>query len=352
MADNSSSEKTEEPTPKRLRDAFKKGQVAKSKEIVSSVLILGLFGLLWGLRDFFLQHTKNLMQLPVNFIKLPFEDALSKSLSGIMFEFIIISSPFIGGAFILGLAGNMLQFGFLTSFEPLKPDIKKIDPVEGFKKLFKLDNFIELIKSITKVFFLGYFVYMVVKDSLNILVRIPYMGVNGIFCALGTIFKKLTLYSALCFITISIFDYVYQKYAFLKKNRMTKDEVKREHKEMEGDPEIKKERKKIHRELLSGDISQGTKKSTVIVTNPTHVAVGIYYKRDQTPLPQVTIKGIDMMAQQIIKIADHAGIPIYQDVELARNLYSRVQVEKHVPPELLQPVAVVLRWVYKMYGQA
>ncbi len=352
MADDNNSEKTEEPTPKRLRDAFKKGQVAKSKELVSSVLILGLFGLLWGLREFFLQHTKNMIRLPVKFINLPFEDALFKTLSGIIFEFIIISLPFVCCAFILAVAGNMVQFGFLISFEPLKPDIKKINPAEGFKKLFKLDNFIELIKSILKVFFLGCFVYMVVKNSLNFLVRIPYMGANGIFCALGTIFKQLMLYSALCFITLSIFDYFYQKHSFIKKNRMTKDEVKREHKETEGDPEIKRERKKIHHELLSGDITQGTKKSTVIVTNPTHVAVGIYYKRGNTPLPQVTIKGIDMMAQQIIKIADNAGIPIYQDPPLARKLYARVKVEEHVPLDLLQPVAAVLHWVYHMYGQA
>lgn len=351
MADDSTAEKTEKPTPKRLRDARKKGQVAKSKEIVSSILIIGLFGLLWGLKDFFLQHTKNLVRLPVSFINLPFEAALSKTLTGMLSEFVIISLPFVCGAFVLGLVGNFGQFGFLISFEPVKPDLKKINPVEGFKKIFQLDNFIELIKSIFKVIFLGSFVYIVVRDSLNILVRIPYLAANGIFCALGTIFKKLMLYSAFCFIAISIFDHFYQKFSFTKKNKMTKDEVKRENKEMEGDPDIKRERKKIHRELVATDTTQSTQKSTVIVTNPTHVAVGIYYKPGETPLPQVTVKGLDMMAQQIIKIAGDAGVPIYQYPELARKLYSRVQVESYIPAELLQPVAAVLRWVYKMHGQ-
>jgi type III secretion protein U len=348
MADNSTSEKTEEPTPKRLRDARKKGQVAKSKEIVSTVLIIGLFSLLWGLRYFFLEHAKNLLQLPVSFINLPFKDALSKIVMGITYEFIIVSIPFVCGAFILGVVGNLIQFGFLVSFEPIKPDFKKINPVEGFKRLFNLDNLVEFVKSIAKVCFLGFFVYMVIKNHFNILVRMPYMGANGIIFVIETIIKKLMIYSSLCFIVLSFFDHFYQKFSFTKKNKMTKDEVKREHKEMEGDPDIKRERKKIHGELIASDNAQGVKKSTVIVTNPTHVAVGVYYKRGETPLPQVTVKGVEIMALQIIKMADDAGVPVYQNPKLARELYSGVQIGGFVPSNLLPMVAQVLRWVYQM----
>ncbi len=351
MSKKSSGEKTEKPTPKRLRDLRKKGQVAKSKEIVSASVILGLFCIFWLLKDYFFSHMQKLIMLPTMYMQLPFKVALGNVTRGVFMEFVYLSAPFIIGAIAFAVLSNIIQFGVLFAIHPLKPDINKLNPVEGFKKIFNINNLIELIKSVVKITFLATLIYLVIKSSLPTLVHIPYLGVNGILAALGMTLKKTVAYTALAFISVAIFDYFFQKYYFIRKNRMTKDEVKRDYKEMEGDPTIKSRRKRLHRELATSDMIQGAKKSTVVITNPTHVAIGIYYAKNETPLPVVKVKGADNLARIIIEAAKEAGVPVAQDIKLARRLYKEAQIDQYVPSDLLKPVAAVLSWVYQLEDQ-
>lgn len=168
--------------------------------------------------------------------------------------------------------------------------------------------------------------------------------------ALGALVTEIMAYTAVAYIIVGAFDFAFQRFNHTKQLMMTKDEVKREHKDSEGNPEIKGKRKQLHQEMMQSGIAENTRKSSVVVTNPTHVAVALYYQKDETPLPMVMAKGEDLLAKRIMRIAEEEGIPIMRNVPLARALNERVEVEQYVPSDLLEPVAEVLRWVQGLDG--
>lgn len=342
------SEKTEQPTPKKLRDARKKGQVAKSKEISSAAGIIGLFGVIWLAWGFYIDNLKEMILIPTGFYEVPFEQALPSVLAGVARKFIILSLPAVAAGLVLGVLSNFFQIGGLFAIESIKPDIKKINPVQGFKKIFSLNNLVELIKSIIKILFLSILLWMVIKDAVDSLLKMPHAGLGGIMTILPAVMMKIVIYTSFAFIVVAIADFFFQKYMHVKKLKMSKDEVKREYKEMEGDPIIKGKRKQLHRELAMNDTVQKARKANVIVTNPTRLAVAIYYDKDETPLPIVLTKGENLLAKRIIEVAQEEGIPIMQNVPLARDLYEHGDVDQYIPSELIEPVAEVLKWVQRL----
>ncbi|MGB0361374.1 MAG: EscU/YscU/HrcU family type III secretion system export apparatus switch protein, partial [Endozoicomonas sp.] len=249
---------------------------------------------------------------------------------------------------VAAIVGNIIQFGFLFAAESIKPDIKKINPVEGAKKIFALKNLIEFIKSIIKVIFLFFVVYWVLTSSLSDMVNMPYCGSACILPITGVLLKKLLIYALIAFMVIAVLDYMFERWNFMKQNRMTKDEVKREHKESEGSPEIKSKRKEIHQEILSQ--AENTGKSDVVIKNPTHLAIGLQYSQGKTPLPMVTVKGRGGNARFIIKIAEKEGIPVLENVPLAHALF-HLNITEFIPGELIEPVAEVFRWVQELKEQ-
>ena len=337
-----SGEKTEQPTPKKLRDARKKGQVAKSKEVSGTFGLLLVLATLWFMSDTYLITIQEMVILPSKVYNEPFSDAFKIVTTGILEKSIELLLPLVGVSMLGAIIGNVMQFGFLISGESIKPDIKKISPIGGLKKIFAIKNLVEFFKSVIKIIFLSIVVYYVIKGSLGDMVNMPYCGSSCILPVTGILLKKLLIYAIAAFVVIAVLDFLFEKQQFTKQNKMSKDEVKREYKESEGSPEIKGKRKEIHQEILNE--AENTKKSDVVIKNPTHLAIGLHYNQDTTPLPVVTVKGRGGRARFILKIAEKEGIPILENVPLAHALFD-TDIASYIPSELIEPVAEVFRWV-------
>jgi len=347
-----SGEKTEQPTSKRLRDSRKKGEVAKSQDVTTAVLMAATFTTLGVTWEWMLRQLKELMLLPAAFYTLPFEQAFQQVAYGVFMKALLISLPVVLVGFLAGLAGSFLQVGPLLSFEPIKPELKKLNPIEKAKELVSVKNGIEFLKSVLKVVVIGVVVTQIIRSSIGGLTRLPYGGEPALLASLGPIMKALALNVCLAYVAIAAFDYFIQKYQHIKKLKMSKDEVKREYKESEGDPQIKSKRRQLHQELLASSQVQRTRKATVVVTNPTHLAVAIYYNENENVLPTVLAKGEDHLAKQMIAAAKEEGIPIMQNIPLARALYADVPIDRYIPHDLIEPMAEVLRWVKELKEQS
>lgn len=343
-----SAEKTEQPTPKKLRDARKKGQVAKSKEVSGTLGLIAVLALLWAMSDTFINAIQEMVLLPAQVYNKPFAQAFKIVTEGILEKSMELIIPLVAASMISAIAGNVLQFGILFAPESIKPDIQKISPIGGLKKIFAMKNLVEFFKSIIKIVFLSFVVYYVIYTSIGDMVDMPYCGRSCILPVAGSLLKKLLLYSVVAFIVIAVLDYMFERHNFMKQNRMSKDEVKREYKESEGSPEIKSKRKEIHQEILNS--AENTSKSDVVIKNPTHLAIGLRYRKDQTPLPMVTVKGRGGHARFIIKIAEKEGIPVLENVPLAHALFD-LNITDYIPGELIEPVAEVFRWVEEIKEQ-
>ena len=343
-----SAEKTEQPTPKKLRDAREKGQVAKSKEVSGTFGFLLVIATLWFMSDDYINTIQEMVILPSTVYNETFEEAFKIVTMGILTKSIELLIPLVGVTLLGAIIGNVMQFGFLLAGESIKPDIKKISPIGGFKKIFAMKNLMEFFKSVVKIIFLSIVVYYVIKGSLGDMVNMPYCGSSCILPITGILLKKLLLYAIAAFVVIAVLDFLFEKQQFTKQNKMSKDEVKREHKESEGSPEIKGKRKEIHQEILNE--AENTKKSDVVIKNPTHLAIGLHYSQDKTPLPVVTVKGRGGRARFIIKIAEKEGIPILENVPLAHALFD-TDIASYIPSELIEPVAEVFRWVEDLKEQ-
>ncbi|MEM7528882.1 MAG: type III secretion system export apparatus subunit SctU [Pseudomonadota bacterium] len=338
-------EKTEDPTPKKLRDARKKGQVAKSKEVSSAALLITVFGLLISLMGTFVEDLTHMIEAPASLYEADFELALDTMLQVVMKTMIAIVVPIVAAVAAVGVISNMAQFGFLMSPEAIMPKFNKLNPASGIKKIISLNNLVEFIKSFAKIVFLSVLLYLIIRGAIHDLVKIPYCGKECIPPMLTKLLVNVIIYTVAAFVIIAFADYVYQIYSFNKQNKMTKDEVKREYKESEGDPHIKSHRKHFHQEMLMSDMDESVRKSKVIVTNPTHIAVALDYREDETPLPIVRAMGQNLIAERIKRIAEEEGIPIMQNVQLARGLYEEGDVNQYIPTDFIKPVAAVLRWV-------
>jgi type III secretion protein U len=250
--------------------------------------------------------------------------------------------------FVAGVAGSFLQVGPLLSFEPVKPELKKLNPLEKAKQIFSIKNGIEFLKSLLKVVTIGIIVTVIIRSTVGPLTRLPYGGEAALLASVGPIMKALAVNVTVAYVAIAAFDYFFQKYQYIKQLKMSKDEVKREYKESEGDPQIKGKRKQLHQELLANSQVQRTRQATVVVTNPTHLAVAIYYDEKENALPTVLAKGEDHVAKRMIAVAREEGIPIMQNIPLARAIYADVPVDRYIPPDLIEPMAEVLRWVKEL----
>lgn len=345
----SSGEKTEEPTPKKLRDAREKGQVANSKEVVSAFVVITVaLYFLFGF-DYIMDNAEALLVAPTLFYTQPFEQAVVNTANVLWDKFVSLSIPIVAMAAIAGIAGNYIQIGAIFSFEPTIPKFDKIDPFKGFKRIFSMKNFIEFLKSVIKVVVLAITCFYVIKINLNDMLKIPVCEEHCIPSVLGHMMFQLVGLSMLAFIVIAAGDVFFQIFNFKKEQRMTKDEVKREYKDSEGNPEIKGRRRQIHREIMNGDgMTSAVKKSSVVVTNPVHLAVGIRYVSEEKKLPTVTLKGESFLAEKIKSIAEQEEIPVMENVELAHTLYGDTEEWNAIPKHLMEPVAEVIRWVNEL----
>jgi len=345
---SSSGNKTEPPTQKRLRDARKKGQVAKSKEVVSASLIIFLLAYLWLSSDYYMEKFHELISLPVTTYGIEFRSALGEMVTETFKFAVILTLPVVGIALIVGIASNFFQTGALFAPEVLKEGMKKINPATALKNIFSRKNFMELIKSIIKIVFLMYLIYLAVRHDLGALLAIPGCGLGCLLPIFGSLMGKIIAYTVIAFILVAVADYFFQKFDYIKNLKMTKDEVKREFKEMEGSPEIKSHRRQLFQEIVNTQVTNNVERSSVIITNPTRMAIGIYYDEDETPLPVVTFKEQGVMAKRVIEIAREKGIPVMENVPLAHALMDQGNVNQYIPSDLIKPVAEVLRVIQEL----
>lgn len=339
------SEKTEPPTPKKLRDARKKGQVAKSQDVGTAALTIASFvtiGIMW---PSMVEQVKELILLPAQYYHKPFQQGSMELMLAIGRKILLMSLPILMVVMVVGLAAGFGQIGFMLTFEPLKPELKKLNPMDKAKQIFSMKSLVELLKSTIKVGVIGIIIYYVTKASLDPLTRLPYGGEESVLTALQPMIKALTTNVVLAYIIIAGADFFFQKFQHIKQLKMSKDEVKREYKESEGNPEIKGKRKQLAQEAAQSDTMGRTRKASVVVTNPTHLAIAIYYDENDNQMPRVLAKGEDHIARRMVEVAREEGIPVMQHVPLARALYENVDIDRFVPSDLIEPMAEVLRWV-------
>lgn len=348
MSGQSGGDKTEPPTPKRLRDARKKGQVAKSKEVVSAAIIVSVMFYLIGASDYFMSKFEQLFDLPLWIEQVSFQEAYDPILKDVVQLGLSVVLPVVLLALIAAILANFFQVGVLFAPEAIKPDLGKLNPAKAIKNIFSRKNAVELLKSILKIAIMIYVVAYVVWNGAAELLRIPYCGIECLMVMLGKLFMQLVIFASAAFIVVAIADYVFQKLEFIKSLKMSKEEVKREYKEMEGDPEIKGRRRSLFMEIVNSQQRATVKNSSVIVSNPTQLAIGLYYDAEKTPVPIVILKEQGLLAQSVIRIAQEEGIPVMQNVPLAHSLMDDVQLNSYIPDTLFTPVAEVLRTVQEL----
>ena len=341
----SAGEKTELPTPKKLRDARQKGQVCSSKDIVSTAILIVLFALLGWMGLALVDDVSEMLGVVGRRLAGdPFEATRPVML---MTALVICKHSFIFVlvAAVIGIAANAAQIGFLFTIEPIIPKMEKVNPVEGAKKIFSMKNLFEFLKNVVKVCFLGYLLYKIIWASIPEMLTMCYGTVDDIFPSLELMLKRLAIYTAFGYILIAVVDRLFQGRNFTKQMMMTKDEVKREYKEMEGSAEIKQAQRQFRDEILNGpDPAQAAKRANVVVTNPTHLAVGIRFKAEEAPLPRICALGSGLIAKIIRETALAEGIPVMENRPLARALYAKGKIEDFIPDSLIEPVAEVLKW--------
>ena len=345
----STGEKTEMPTPKKLRDARQKGQVCSSKDIVSTALLVVLFAVLAWMGGALLVETQQLLGTVGGRLADPSHGAVQACGALTVLMIFKYSFVFVVVAAVVGIVANVVQVGFLFTFEPIKPNFSKLNPAEGAKKIFSKKNFFEFLKNIAKVSFLGYLIYKIIWASVPELLTMCYGTIDDVFPSLKLMLKRLAVYTAFGYIVIAIIDRLFQSKNFTKEMMMTKDEVKREYKEMEGSAEIKQAQRQFRDEIMNGpEPAKAAKQSSVVVTNPTRLAVGIRFNAEESPLPRICALGSGRVAKIIRETALAEGIPIMEDKPLARALYAEGKINDFIPDSLIEPVAEVLKWAKQL----
>lgn len=338
-------EKTELPTPKKMRDARAKGQVPRSQEVVTTVTLLSVISYIWVAAP---GINARLIRIMDEVARLALEEFPTSGYNGIVFVFrecALIMAPVLGVAIFSAIAANYMQFGSIFALENLMPKLEKISPAAGAKRIFAMKNVVENLKSVLKIVFLSIMLYLVVRDSIGPFLNSLPCGMPCLANVLMIFLFKLFVYTAFAFIIVALADFAYQRHVHTKSLMMSKDEIKREYKESEGDPHIKGKRKQLAHELIMSDSGNAARKSTAVVVNPTHLAVCLRYVPGETPLPIVVAKGRNLQAHYLRTQAEEAGVPVFRNVPLARALFADAELDNYVPDDLFDVVAEILAWV-------
>lgn len=345
-----SGEKTEKATPKKRQEVRKKGQVAKSIEINTAISLLLMFLSLLFFGDFILNKMLSLFHST-------FEDYLLMDVTEenieTLFEFLTFQSavmvaPFLIIAIIAGVSSNLMQVGFLFTTEPLKMKLEKIDPIKGFKRIYSLRAIVELLKSLLKISFVGSVTFLVIWFQFEKILKLPQVSLDEAFLFFAKLTLQMGLFASFALLFLSFFDYLYQKYDFEKNIRMSKQDIKDEHKKTEGDPLIKSRIKQKQREVAMRRMMQEVPKADVVITNPTHFAVALKYDENKMDAPYVVAKGTDFIAQKIKQIAKEHDVITIENKPLARSLFDQAEIGEAIPEQFFQAVAEIIAYVYRV----
>lgn len=349
FADDGGGEKTEKATPRRREEARKKGQVFKSADLNSAIiLVVGSIAIFFTF-PFMTSSIENFTQLYI--LDRTLEDFDNAYASYLLVEIIVLMAkitwPILAATFLTALILTYLQVGFVFSGEAIAPKLERINPLEGFKRIFSKRSLVELVKSLMKIGITGYIVYTIIKKNIYIIPRFVDMEMTTTLITLGSIMLEMALKVGLVFTIIGIIDYIYQRYEHEKSLMMSKNDVKQEYKQVEGDPLIKSKQRQIQREASMRRMMAEVPKADVIITNPTHFAVALKYLPETMDAPQLVAKGQDFIAFKIREIAETNNIVIVENPPLARTLFYSLEIGDTVPEALFHAVAEVLAFVYK-----
>lgn len=353
FAQGEGGEKTEEATPKKLNDAREEGRVAKSNELNTGVSLLALFLMLkiyMGMMgNSFLGVLKQFFSYIGEYTDDGFTNGELLSFARqILIKVLIIALPIYLVSVIISIIINIAQVKWKVSSKPLKPKGNKLNPISGFKKIISLDKIVELIKAVLKIIIIVYIAYSTLKNEWKLILDLYDYSLMDALSKLGDIVVSLGLKISAAFVIIGVADYIYQKLKFKKDMRMTKQEVKDEFKQSEGDPQIKGKIRSKMQEASRARMMQKLPQADVVITNPTHLAVAVKYDRSENDAPVVIAKGADYLAMRIKEIAKENDIVIVENKPLARMLYHNVELDQEIPQELYQMVAEVLVYVYEV----
>lgn len=342
--------KTESPTPKRLRDAKKKGQVVKSQELSPAISLLAFAFLGLPMSKLLLHNGMNLMRRAFTE---DFSSTMTFSLSRVMIarrilEFMIIILPYLGAAVLLGIVVNMAQVGFNFTKDPIKPDFKRLNPIEGFKNIFSKKAVFTFAKNLAKLVLVFYLAYTALSESASEILSTGDIGIEKVFFFLLYFVKDLVIKIGIVMLGLAVIDYVFQRKEHHDNLKMTMQEVIDESKEMEGNPEVKQARRQRQREISMGRMMESIPEADVILTNPTHLSIAIRYDSEKDNAPVVLAKGADFLAMKIREEAKEHNVPIIENKALARKIYKEAEVGDYIPIELYQAVAEILALVYKI----
>ena len=341
-------EKTEEPTGKKLSDARNKGQVAKSQELNAAfVLFIGFWSMkilgsityreIAGYTTYIFSHLNTTVDV----------ETVMRLFISIVTVLLKTSFPIMIAIMIVAFAINVVQVGWHFTTEPLGFDLGKLNPINGFGKIFSKRSLVELLKSLFKILIIGLFLYENLQDEILQMPKLIYLDLAAGLTKIADIIFMMAFKICAIFFAMAILDYMYQKWEHHESLKMTKQEVKEEFKHMEGDPQIKGKIRQKQREMAMSRMMQEVPKADVIVTNPTHFAVALRYA-DGMRAPEVIAKGQDLVALKIKEVAREAGVVVVENKPLARALYAAVEIGGTVPPELYKAVAEVLAYVYHL----
>lgn len=341
--------KTEKPTAKKLKDARKSGDIVKSPELVSAIpfIVFSLF--LIPLWEFVIKQSGGLLR---SFFSIQYNQLnLEKNLSAIGIQNIIIllmiTGPFLVIGFFSSWISNMVQVGFLFTSKPLKPDFKRLNPISGFKNIFNKKALFTLLKNIGKLIVIFFMTLNEIKSVLSDFFNSSFVGVENLAPFILSFLKTLSLKIALFLTVLGVLDYAVQWLEYRKKLRMSKQEIKEEYKQQEGDQQVKAQRKGMHHQMISGMMHQ-VKEATVVITNPTHLAIAIRYDKTSDSVPIIIAKGADLVAKRIREEAKTNKVPILENKPVARSLYSSSNVGEPIPVDMYETMAEILAFVYRM----
>lgn len=348
MADDE--EKTEEPTPKRREEARNKGQVAKSQDLTKAGLLLAGMSIIYvaggGIRaklGLFMQWCFENIHT-INFS----EESINSLLLSVIYLVIGILAPFATGLLFFVLVISILQVGLKVSFETLKPNFGKLDPIKGLKNIFSTSALMRVVMSLLKLAVIGAVLYYAIVGEVEIVFALHTYEVITIFAVIGDMAFWMVIKMALAMLVLALIDFIYQKYNHEKQLKMSMQEIKDEMKQSEGDPHVKA---RIRRKMMENTFKRmmaSVPQADVVVTNPIHFAIALKYDPAISDAPIVIAKGQRLIALRIKELAKEAGIPIVEDKPLARALFKTVEVGEQVPPALFRAVAKVLGYIYRM----
>lgn len=344
-------ERTEQATPKRREDVRKKGKIAKSYEFNSAIVILVSILVLYFGGSHGYQKISNLTRFVFSNLHLIeiSKDNVQKYATFFFSFFSLNFLPFLIFLTAIGVGANIIQSGYIFTLEPLKFDFDRLNPINGIKRiLFSRRSLFELGKGFLKIGVIGLTSYFVLRGVIDDVIVLMDSDVNKIFNLMSSLAFSLLLKTGMVYFLLAIFDLAFQRWEYERELRMTRQEIKEEMKELEGDPLVKLRIRRRQREIVKMRMMQNVPKADVVITNPTHIAIALKYEPEKMNAPKVVAKGMNLIAEKIKEIAKRHGIPIVEDKPLAQALYKLVEIDEEIPPQLYKAVAKVLAYVFNL----